>query len=276
MPRLPDFVIIGAMKAGTTTVFERLGQVPGVTLPVTKEPHFFSNDKVWNRGVEWYMSLFEGCAGVTGEASASYSDAATVDLVVDRMWRVLPETRILFAVRDPMARMRSHYHHEVLRTRETRPFSVAIADPSTSFVTRSLYGATLAAYLQRFDPGQILVYRLEDLDDPGTGTWQRILDHLALESAPMPTDRRNESAVRPQYTPALLWLWERNLLPTRPVPASVRRLGKRMLTRHSDARSDLLASAESPVPRELIDLLQSDQERLARLWGGSSVVSYEQ
>lgn len=276
VPRLPDFVIIGAMKAGTTTVFDRLGQVNGVTLPATKEPHFFSNDQRWTRGLAWYMSLFDGCAGVTGEASVSYSDAATVEVVVDRMHRVLPEARILFALRDPMARMRSHYHHEVLRTRETRPFSLAVADPSKSFVTRSLYGATLAAYLQRFDPGQILVYRLEDLDDPGTGTWQRILAHLALEPAPMPRGRRNESAARPQYTPALLWLWERNLLPTRRFPASLRSLGKRLLTRPADARSDLLASANSPVPTEVIDLLRSDQEKLARLWDGSSVVSYEQ
>lgn len=276
MPRLPDFVIIGAMKAGTTTLFERLGHVPGVTLPTTKEPHFFSDDDKWSRGVEWYQSMFEGCDGVTGEASVSYSDAANVDVVVDRMSRVLPEARILFAVRDPLARMRSHYHHEVLRTRETRPFSEAIADPATSFVTRSLYGATLAAYLKRFEPGQILVYRLEDLDNPTTGTWQRILGHLGLESAPMPTDRRNESAVRPQFTPALLWLWERRLLPTGRFPAPLRRLGKRVLTRQSDARSDLLSSAASPVPRELLDLLQSDQARLASMWGGSQVVSHEQ
>ena len=85
MARLPDFVLIGAMKAGTTTLFRRLASVPGITLPDTKEPHFFSSEQTWSRGLDWYCSLFDGCDGITGEASASYSDAATSGLVSERI-----------------------------------------------------------------------------------------------------------------------------------------------------------------------------------------------
>ena len=275
MSRLPDFVIIGAMKAGTTTLFNRLGQVPGVTLPAVKEPHFFSDDERWARGVDWYQALFEGCDGVTGEASASYSDAANADVVVDRMHQIVPGARILFALRDPVARMRSHFRHEVLRTRERRSFEIAISDPSSVYVTRSLYGATLAAYRRRFTSEQIRVYRLEDLDTPNTGTWDRILGHLGLASSPMPIERRNESALRPQFTPALLWLWERNLLPSRGLPAPLRRVGKRILTRRPDARSRLLDSADAAVGDRIMELLRSDQTVLEGLCDGSSVVSHE-
>jgi hypothetical protein len=275
MSRLPDFVIIGAMKAGTTTLFDRLGQVPGVTLPQVKEPHFFSDDDRWGRGVDWYQTLFEGCDGVTGEASASYSDASDADNVVDRMHQIVPKARIVFALRDPLARMRSHYRHQVLRSRERRPFDIAISDPSSGYVTRSLYGATLTSYRRKFDPEQIHLYRLEDLDNPNTGTWDRILDHLGLDPAPMPIERRNESALRPQFTPALLWLWERNLLPSRGLPTTLRRIGKRVLTRRPDARSRLLVSADAPVGDRILELLRSDQAVLEGLCDGSSVVSHE-
>jgi hypothetical protein len=273
MSRLPDFVLIGAMKAGTTTLFNRLGRVTGFTLPDVKEPHFFSNDERWALGVGWYQSLFEGCSGITGEASVSYSDAAIARTVSERMADVMPQVRIVYALRDPVERMRSHYRHQVLRARESRPFHIAASDPSSEYVTRSLYGSTLKSYNVAFPAQQILLFRLEDLDSPGSGAWERILAHLGAEPAPMPDDRYNESSEKRQFTRPLLWLWERNLIPSRMAPAPIRRLGKSVLTRRRDNKSGLLASAESPVPEPIREILRADQNVLHGM-GGNFRISW--
>lgn len=274
MARLPDFVIIGAMKAGTTTLFNRLGEVPGVSLPRVKEPHFFSKDRQWARGLGWYESIFEGCEGVTGEASASYSDAATVEIVVERMWDVIPRGRLLFSLRHPVERMRSHYRHEVLRARESRPFQAAISDTSSGYLTRSLYGEVLEAYLNKFPERQILLLRLEDLD-AASGAWERILTHLGLAYTPMRSLRHNRSAQKRQFTPALLWLWERNLIPSKRVPARIRRAGKSILTRDASSRSELLEGAGVPVDAEVLDAIRSDQTLLRGLVTDPSLVLHD-
>lgn len=262
------------MKAGTTTLFNRLGELPGVTLPRVKEPHFFSSDRQWARGLGWYGSLFEGCDGVTGEASASYSDAATINIVVERMWDVIPRSRLLFSLRHPVERMRSHYRHEVLKSRENRPFQTAISDANSVYLTRSLYGAILEAYFHRFDERQILLIRLEDLD-AASGTWERILTHLDLDNAPMSSSRHNRTAEKHQFTPALLWLWERNLIPSRGVPKLIRRAGKSILTRDTSSKSELLEDAEAPLGAEVLDTIRADQTLLKELVTDPSLVLHD-
>ena len=66
--RFPDFIIVGAMKAGTTTLFRRLGSHPDTRLPAVKEPQFFTVDSHYRQGPASYAALFPS-AGMTGEAS---------------------------------------------------------------------------------------------------------------------------------------------------------------------------------------------------------------
>ncbi len=275
MPRLPDFVLIGAMKAGTTTLFNRLGQVPGFTLPNVKEPNFFSIEERWAQGVGWYESLFDECHGITGEASTSYSDAAVAQIVSERMATVMPGVRIVYALRHPVERMRSHYRHQVLRARESEPFEMATSEASSEYVTRSLYGETLKAYRRLFPAEQILVYRLEDLDSRGPAAWERILTHVGSQPAPMPGDRYNVSTQKRQFTRPLLWLWERNLVPSRRTPGAIRRVGKSLFTRRPDTKSGLLTSADAPVSDQIREILRSDQDVMHELVVDSSMIWYE-
>lgn len=150
MGRKPDFVLIGAMKAGTTTLFRRLGEVAGIDLPQAKEPHFFSDEQKWARGPDAYFTIFSNCAGITGEASAGYSDPLVAEVVAERLSSLIPEVRLLYALRHPVERMRSHYRHQVLRARELRDFGAAVQDPESDYVRRSLYGRVLEIYLRHF------------------------------------------------------------------------------------------------------------------------------
>ena len=90
-PRLPDFIIVGALKSGTTTLFRWLATHPGTSLK-TKEPHFFSGEAAWGRGIDWYRSLFEAAGDdvVTGEASATYTSMAAAPIAAARIAEVVP------------------------------------------------------------------------------------------------------------------------------------------------------------------------------------------
>lgn len=256
------------MKAGTTTLFRRLGQHPEISLPEIKEPHFFSREERWAKGVGWYSSIFDGCDGTTGEASASYSSAISAPVVARRMAEIVPGVRIIYALRHPVERMRSHYRHQVIRARESRPFPEAAASlEDNEYLSGSLYGEVLESFLDHFDAGQLLIYRLEDLDSADSDIWARILRHIGVSFVDMPEDRHNISSETTQFTPAMRWLWDRGLIPEIRMPRTLRRIGKRILTRDPGARSDLLATAREPLDATIEARLLRDQAQLSRLMG---------
>ena len=71
---LPEFILVGAAKAGTTSIFDVLSQHPGIFFPPVKELHFFDDDSCYERGREWYESNFAGASAgqIAGEATPSY------------------------------------------------------------------------------------------------------------------------------------------------------------------------------------------------------------
>ncbi len=108
---VPDFLIIGAQKAGTTSLFHYLNQHPDIFMPSAKEVHFF--DLHYETGIEAYQSLFSEAADsgkVTGEASPYYLFHPCVP---ERVKTHLPDVKLIILLRDPVARAFSHYHHSV-------------------------------------------------------------------------------------------------------------------------------------------------------------------
>lgn len=254
----PDFIVIGAMKAGTTTLFRRLGGVPGIDLPSVKEPHFFSRS--WDMGESWYRSVFADCEGITGEASVSYSDARDAAIVAERIANVLPEVRLIYALRDPVARLRSHYRHQVLRGRERRAFDEAVVDPNSEYVASSLYGKVIESYLGHYDRAQFMVFDIGELnEDPAV--WPAILRHIGAREAPMPDESHNVSEEKRQYTRPMLWLWERDFDVPAVTPRWLRDVAKRVLTRDS-ASTDLLDTSNGLLPDSVLRALDQDKARL--------------
>lgn len=263
MNRLPDFVIIGAMKAGTTTLFRWLGEHPDCALPHVKEPHFFARDDRFARGLEWYGSLFPQTTAITGEASADYADPAVSRTVADRMATVLPDARIIMLVREPEARLRSHYVHEVQRGREHRPFQVAVADPASTYVRCSRYHEALRPFLGRFRTEQIHVVAMETLNPAG---WTSVLPHLRLAPWPCPGTVHNSSTTKPAFTPAARWLWERGLLRAGAgAPRPLRRLARTALVRTSAEQRRLVQDAlTQPVADASRESMSKDAAELCR------------
>ena len=129
---LPDFLISGAQRGGTTSLYNYLQAHPCFELPTTKELHFF--DRKFHRGLAWYRAHFptylekcfaqriQGRAFLTGEATPNY---LFHPLVSRRVAEVLPRVKLIVLLRNPVDRAFSHYHHILDLGYEHLPFAEA-------------------------------------------------------------------------------------------------------------------------------------------------------
>lgn len=158
---LPTFLVIGAMKAGTTTLYEHLRAHPDITMSADKEPDFFVAEKSWSRGLEWYESQFDAGRAV-GEASTNYAKHPLFAGVAERATRVLRDVRVVYLVRHPLDRMRSHWLHAQSAGWETRSFAQAVQhDPQ--YVDVSRYSFQLEQWLAHVPAERIIVRTSEQM-----------------------------------------------------------------------------------------------------------------
>jgi Sulfotransferase domain len=179
---LPNFLIIGAAKAGTTSLYRYLREHPQVHMSETKELKFFTSRTRWRLGLRWYGKQFEGAGSAlaVGEASPSYTRYPLYRGVPGRIARVMPEGRLIYLVRNPIDRMRSQYIHRVLQGREHRQLDEAVfADPSYLDVSR--YALQIEQYLSYFVAEQLLILTTEDLRTARAATLRRVYTFLGVD-----------------------------------------------------------------------------------------------
>ena len=269
---LPTFVVIGAMKAGTVSLRHYLDEHPDVFITsggTFGEPNFFIAEDNWPRGRGWYESLFDGAgrAAAIGECSPSYTMAPAFRGVPERMAQVVPEARLVYVVRDPIARMQSMYMHQVSAGRERRRAEVALLDDR--YLGPSLYGFQLAAFLDHFDRNQVLVIASEDLRDRPREALSAVFDHLAVDPAAADLDKRHHdhrSIDKPvPRLHDLKWLPRRQVrLQPRWRPDQRAGLARLLTTRRARV-------GDSAIPRELrgrlAERLADDLRRFEHLLG---------
>src|SRR5277367_1155718 len=107
----PNFFIIGAAKAATTSLSSLLGSHPQAAIVKGKEPHFFSYEHFYRLGWEKYLKLYSHCyrEKAIGDASTSYSRIRYHPDVVERIQKHVPDAKIIYMVRHPLKRMESAY-----------------------------------------------------------------------------------------------------------------------------------------------------------------------
>jgi len=125
---LPNFIIISAMNSGTTSLYNYLKAHPEINPSRPKEPSFFIQDRFSTKGLAWYKSIFKGLGRYTFEASANYSKRHLFPGVPKRMHQVLPEVKLIYLLRDPIERAKSHYMWGRVHGLEVRQFSTVIKD----------------------------------------------------------------------------------------------------------------------------------------------------
>jgi hypothetical protein len=182
---LPNLLVIGAMKAGTTALHDYLGGHPEIFMSRRKELKFFSHDLNWRQGVGWYRSHFEEASGHVrvGESSPYYTRATQFPGVPERIASVLPDVRLIYLVRHPIERIRSAYLHRVSKGKESRSFEEAV-DRDEPYLNDSRYAWQLDHYLKHFDRAQMLIVESERLRDERADTLARILRFLEVDPDP--------------------------------------------------------------------------------------------
>jgi hypothetical protein len=204
---LPDFLIIGAQKAGTTALYSYLREHPAIAGPPWKEVSFF--DRHFWRGDAWYRGHFPnrlylrrvraraGVEPIVGEASPSY---VFHPLAPQRVAALVPDVRLIVLVRNPVDRALSHYHHEVALGREPLPFEDALEQEDArlegelermlepryfshawwnfTYRARGRYAEQLERWLEIFPRERLLVVPSEDLLDRPAETYGQVLDFL--------------------------------------------------------------------------------------------------
>jgi hypothetical protein len=191
---LPSFLVIGAMKAGTTSLYEYLRQHPSVFMPATKELDFFVERRNWGRGLAWYEAQFANAGGATvlGEASPNYTKRHDDPDVAERIAATLPDVHLIYLVRHPIERMKSMYRQMVADGIEHRPIAEAFT-ADRDYLLTSMYSWQLEPYLERFPRQRLLVVTTESLRSHRGTTLERILEFLGIDSSWRPSDLDREA-----------------------------------------------------------------------------------
>src|SRR5918999_1701883 len=191
---LPNFLIIGASKAGTTSLWAYLREHPQVFMCEPKELHFFVADMNWTRGLRWYERHFEGAgkAIAVGEACGAYARYPLRPGVPARIAEVLPETRLIYLVRHPIKRMISNYILNVRLAveREASIDRALLSDPQ--YLDASRYAMQIEQYLPYFDREQLLIIQSEELSEARGPTLQLIFEFLKVDGGWVPDNLDQE------------------------------------------------------------------------------------
>lgn len=181
---LPDFIIIGGMKCGTSSLFHYLKLHPQVGMSDIKEVDYFVKENNFPKGPAWYKERFTGSFMSYGEASPNYSKAHLFKGVPQRMQNLLPDVKLIYLVRDPIDRIISHYTHNIADGREQRDINEALKDVSDNhYVMCSRYYWQIEQYLQYFSKEQLLVVNTRKLRDERKTTLQTIFDFIGVNAS---------------------------------------------------------------------------------------------
>ena len=188
---LPNLIIIGAMKSGTTSLYHYLQLHPEIAMAKGKELHFFSSRQNWRQGVEWYQTHFRIKAKIRGEASTTYTKYPRNSYVPERMASIVPKAKLIYILRDPVKRLLSEYVHYRADGTEHRSLSQALDDlKDNQYVYNSKYYTQLKQYLPFYPESNILITTLEELNAQPQQILQEVFRFLEVD----------ESFYHPDYT----------------------------------------------------------------------------
>ena len=196
--RLPDFLLIGAQKSGTTSLFHYLAQHSQVAVNPRKRKEIYFFNQESNRVLEAYRQYFPLCSvpGLVGDGTTVYFHSPEVP---ERVHHLLPKVKLVLVLREPSARALSHYYHHVQRGREKRSTEEAFSEEtllnyeagtlrsglSFRYLSNGDYAYHLERWLRFFPENQILVVQAERLFREPQFVVDDVVDFLGLEQEPL-------------------------------------------------------------------------------------------
>lgn len=203
--RLPDVLVAGAQKAGTTWLMRYLSRHPDVFCP-PKEVDFFSNGEIYSRGVEWYREQFSTARTdqITAEKSPGYlyinSGQDFSAGIPARLHALIPEVKLIFTLREPVSRLVSALNHQIEKRRlspgenfdQLLKEEMELGPSSFGFVHTGLYADQISAYQALFPTAQIRIYLYdEDIAKNPDATLKDVSDFIGV-----PLDQQEETSRR--------------------------------------------------------------------------------
>jgi len=275
----PSFLIIGAPKAGTSYLFTLLAQYPGLAQPARKELRYFAYDHLYAKGKGWYDAQFQWGDGahVRGEASPFYAMRGQYPRAAERIVRDLPGAKLIFLVREPVARAISHYRFFAGRGVALPPFERILEDSTwyNEIVDPSSYFRQLEPYLGTFYPDRLLVIPFGLLKSNPSVALRRCTEFLGFEEFEIRIDkaRRNQSQLTRRELPSSLrkaagWLGHRGV--SRLLSPRLRWRVRQVLSREvenappSAAVLERLRTVLAPDTRQFLELVKGDEH----FWNG--------
>jgi hypothetical protein len=223
---LPTFIIVGTPKSGTTALYDFLKAHPEVCLSMIRDPNYFcdhvgvydsghSDDDQNNglafsgnfhKGLEWYEGLYQHCgaARAIGEVSRDYFVASTAPQLIKN---VIPNVQLIFTLRDPVARLYSHYWQERKHGWELPGFHelVELRHPRfTHYLSTSSYQVHLKRYQELFPREQISVVLFEDLVQDPLAFIQNIYQQIRVDPGFVPPNL--DKQYNPPRLPRIKWI----------------------------------------------------------------------
>lgn len=195
-PSLPNFLIIGAGKCGTTSLWAYLNAHPQVGMSAIKEPSFFSMDEVWARGTDWYRKLYAGrtASPARGEASNSYSATETYPETIERIAATLGTPRLIYITRHPADRTESDW------MQRSKIEDVSFADfirTDPLHADKNMYLRCFERYAARFGEDNILVLFYDDLRQTPEELLKRVCTFLGVDDGfAFDTDTRHGQSTK--------------------------------------------------------------------------------
>ena len=186
--RLPDFLIIGAAKSGTSTLFKYLSKHEQIFIPANKELEFFCNDLNYNKGLSWYKSQFADVEKyhLCGDASTTYTRWPHKPNVPERIAKTLEKIKFIYVMRHPVERSFSHYVHH-MRSGVTKTFEEALAKDDI-YINCSKYMMQIERYLPFFPKDSFLFITLDDLKQNPHLVLKKIQNFLGIKDLDIVSD----------------------------------------------------------------------------------------
>ena len=266
---LPNLIIIGAMKCGTSSLHLYLGRVPGIFMAEQKELDFFKTKEDFRKGIDWYESKFPDTYQIRGEASPNYTKRHIFPGVAERIASIISDVKLIYIVRNSIKRAVSHYRHNLAHGREKRPINDALSiTDKNNYLLSGLYYFQMCPFLDHFSQNQILILAAEDLNYKRLETVNSVLEFLKVSKATSETmfsDRAHETKNKVQYTSVGRLI--RDIIPNESLRKYVpfRHTLKRLLLTRPLPEENL----DQALEEKLFDFYQEDINKLEQLTGRS-------
>jgi hypothetical protein len=253
-PPLPNFVVIGAPRSGTTSLWHYLRDHPEVFMAPSKELRFFNSDAGIG-DVDEYRANFRGWRGerAIGEASPQYMYSADA---MRRMAQVLPQSRLVVVLRNPVDRAYSDYWLRAATGQELRSFAEVVAAGGTVYVKRGRYLQYLEQVCELYPRDVLRVELFEELVSSPRRVYGSICDHLGVATDFVPAELGKQTNSYVRFRSLRFRKFHRRL------PGRLRKVVGRL-----NATKDEYPEMEASIRATLHESFADDNERLAKWLG---------